>query len=1171
MRVLVIFFALSLGVGVYAQDTAPEEGPAPEGSWDISGESLEGSRSGETKLVSPRAEQEGTIITARDGLWRQRENLLILVGDVLIQDSIRTMTSDEASFDLDTKLGIMTGRVRGQGPEGELAAHEVWFWRDENRIELRDSARVEDETRILEATRLDYDTAARTAVATGSVVIVDKDDSTRVIGERCDLDHANDRAVVTGSPSLYQPEREGMQSLTLTADTLEMRQTESVGEARGNVHLTRGNVNARAGNAVFDFENNLLRLTVEPVASDPDGEVTGDSMAVVMRGGRAERLEVLGTAQLRYRPIANPGEINFVTGDTLIAWVDSLGVREIQVMSNARSLYLPSPLDREDQVGSNTSRGREIRVHFADGEAKQVHLRGEASGEYLVPRTKPDTTGAQLSDSAYTARAIDHFLANPDSPLPDSLEASGPFELDERVIYQGEEIVFWVPDRRIEIREAGRVLYQNMELESDEINYEASEDRVVALGEPTLRDQSSELVGERMVYRLDRKQGFVYQGKTAFDAGFYLGDEIKRVDKKILLVKGGDYTTCDADTSHFHFHSRKMKIKVGDRVIARPIILYLKNIPLMALPYWVFPIRRGRHSGVLMPDIEFGFDRDRGRFLRNIGYYWAPNDYADATLWGDYYEKNPRWVVNGQIRYKVRYLLGGDIFTSYSGQESSTGRSKRWDLRGSHEQTLGDKFTLKVRADFVSDKDYRDDREFGGTVDERLNRILKSSIDVRKSWSKTYLSVTASRQENLDEGSSTVQVTQSLPNIDFSVSSFPIGALPDETGRGGRLAPLSTVYARFSSSFRSTFSKPWGEKTQDNQAARVTTGLSDRRTIGRFLTISPSISSTGAWFRRDTRGRSHQAGAVWNAGASATSTIYGTFPINLGPVIGLRHVIDPSVSYRYAPEFESLQYEEYNEELDTWQTKNKFPSVGGISLSGSEVSSMSINLTQKFHLKLRGEDPKKPRKIDNLILWTTGTGYNFLKQGKGEKPFSSISNNLRVNMSRYLSNSWTVRHDPYRKVMTSLSVNSSVRLSGSGRGSGAAADSVGGKSGIEEYGGFGQADASTGRPGEKGIATGGPWSLSLTHSYGRGENRSSESSTMNLSASFSPTANWRVNYSIYYDLRNRDIRSQSFTLRRDLHCWEMKLDRRISGGNSQYYFRINVKSLPDVQYERQKR
>jgi hypothetical protein len=152
--------------------------------------------------------------------------------------------------------------------------------------------------------------------------------------------------------------------------------------------------------------------------------------------------------------------------------------------------------------------------------------------------------------------------------------------------------------------------------------------------------------------------------------------------------------------------------------------------------------------------------------------------------------------------------------------------------------------------------------------------------------------------------------------------------------------------------------------------------------------------------------------------------------------------------------------------------------------------------------------------------------------------------------------------------MTSLSVQTNLRLSGTGGG--AAADSLG-AGGLEEYGGFGQADVATGRPGEKQRPTGGPWSFTLSHSYGRGQDRSSASSTLNLGSSVSPTAGWRLNYSIYYDLKEHEIRSQSFTLHRDLHCWEMKLDRRISGGNSQYYFRIHVKSLTDVKYERQRR
>ncbi len=1076
------------------------------------------------------------------------------------------MGADRASLDRNRNLGILTGHVEGDGPEGTLTARELWFWRDEGRIELRDSARVEERKRVLEARRIDYDTRAQVAVAIGDVLILDTEDSTRITGRRCVLDRINDTALVTGSPLLEQPGEESLPDVFLSADTLELRQSDGKGLARGNVHLSRGNLQAESERAVFDFDRDLLHLEGNPVALDPDGEVRGDSMAVVMRGGRAERLEVLGHTTLRYRPRENPGEHNFVLGDTLIARIDSLGVRAIQVAGNARSLYIPSAVDRNKEVGSNLARGNQMFVTFGGGEVQRVEILGQANGEYVRPRIKPDSSAVRLSDSLYVERALDRFLADSNHPLPDSLERSGPFDPNERVVYEGNTVLFLVPKRRIEIRESGRVLYQNLILESEEITYEASRDRVVALGTPTLKDPTSELVGERMVYRLDSQHGFVYQGKTEFEGGYYVGEEIKRVDKKILLVRGGDYTTCDADTAHFHFHSDRMKIRLADKVVARPIVLYLKNIPLMALPYWVFPVRKGRHSGILMPDVEFGFDRKRGRFVRNIGYYYAPNDYSDAMLWGDYYEKNPRWIVNSQFRYKARYRLSGTLFTSYSGQEISGTRSRSWDVRGSHEQTLGERFTLKVRADFVSDKDYRDDREFGGSVDERLNRILKSNVDLRKSWSRTSLSVTANRTENLDQESSSFQVQQNVPSIDFSINSFPLGQTPDEMGHGGRLRALSTVYARIASSFRSTFEKDWDEPMLDNQAARIRTALSDNRSIGPYVKISPSLSATGAWFRwvrksdRPTKG--HQAGAVWDAGVSAQSTVYGTFPIGLGPLIGMRHVVEPSVSYRYAPEFESLRYANGD---------SRFTSVGGISLSGREVSSMSMKLTQRFHLKMHGEDPKKPRKIDNLILWTTSTSYDFKKQGNNDndaKPLSSIVNSLRLNVSRHVDNSWTVTHDPYRKVATSLSVQ--TRLNFSGKGSGAGADSSG-SSPLEDYGGFGQADAGTGRPGEKEAVMTGPWSLAISHSYSRGKSRSSESSTLNLSAALAPTSKWRVNYSIYYDLRDRDVRSQSFSVYRDLHCWQMKLDRRISGRTSQYYFRISVKDLPDVQYERQNR
>ncbi|MDM7915669.1 MAG: putative LPS assembly protein LptD [Candidatus Eisenbacteria bacterium] len=1147
-------------------DAAPAPSPSDGGEpWTITGESLEGTPAGETRIVQPRAVQGSTVVTADQGIWWRAEDRLLLTGNVVLRDSTRTLQSAQATYERASGRAILTGGVTGNGPEGRLAASELTYQRGRGIVDLRRDVRLQDDRSIVDANEVVYRSGPREAIATGDVRILDLRDSVRITGQRAEMDRVADRAVITGSPVLRSPGKGNEAPVVVHADTLVLLSGGRRGRAYGDVRIDREEVEARAGSADLDFDRDVLLLRDHPMTIEEDGEVRGDSMAIVLHEGRAERLEVLGHAHVDYRPEQKPGEVNVILGDTLIARLDSTGVREIEVRGEARSLYLPSPEDRrEGDVGSNLAHGRRIRISLEGGEAKQVDLEGAASGAYVLPREKPDTTVARMADSLYVARAVAQFLAAPDQPLPDSLERAGPFDPAERVAYSGDKVVFFVGEKKIRIEGSATVLYQNLELQAKDVDYEASRDRVVATGEPKLQDQQSALVGERMIYRLDERQGFVYSGETQFEGGVYQGEEIKRVDDKILLVRGGDYTTCLADTHHYHFHSSRMKIRLGDRVIARPIVLYLHDIPLLALPYWVFPIKRGRHSGVLMPDVEFGFDRTRGRFLRNLGYYWAPNDYADAMVWADYYEGVPRTVISSQLRYNVRYSLRGDLFGSFARETQFGSRRTRWDLRGGHEQQLGERASLRARADFVSDQNFRDDRAFGGSVDEVLNRILKSNVDVRKAWSSASLSLTADRTEYLDRNASDIQVQQNLPSLDFSMNSFPVGVKPDDRGRGGRLPALSTVYATFSSRFRSTFTKEWGEPTRDDQAAQVSSGLSDNRTLGPYLKVQPSVNGTAAWFRRDALGKQHAVGAVWNAGISARTALYGTFAVPVGPLTGLRHVIEPSASWRYSPDLPSLTYAD-----SAGVERSRFPSVGGISLSGARASAVSLSLTQRVHAKFRGADPKTPIKIDNLILWTTTTSYDFERRDEN-RAWGPITNNLRLSPSRWIDNSWTVSHDPYSRRLRNLSVQTSLRFQGGGGGGGGSAAAPG-DSLTGAYSGFGQAVSGRNRPGERRASAIGNWSVSIGHSFSRSAPRRSIANAMNVTASIVPTTSWRVTYSIYFDLQDREIRSEGLSLYRDLHCWEASFDRQVRGSDTSYYFRISIKSLPDVKYEREQR
>ncbi|NMD13501.1 MAG: LPS-assembly protein LptD, partial [Candidatus Cloacimonetes bacterium] len=72
------------------------------------------------------------------------------------------------------------------------------------------------------------------------------------------------------------------------------------------------------------------------------------------------------------------------------------------------------------------------------------------------------------------------------------------------------------------------------------------------------------------------------------------------------------------------------------------------------------------------------------------------------------------------------------------------------------------------------------------------------------------------------------------------------------------------------------------------------------------------------------------------------------------------------------------------------------------------------------------------------------------------------------------------------------------------------------------------------------------------------------SSNLRLNASLKVTDNWYVTYGNYYNLKEKDLISQSVNLSRDLHCW--KLEVSYSTRNEYWEYRIALfnTSLPDA-------
>ena len=719
-----------------------------------------------------------------------------------------------------------------------------------------------------------------------------------------------------------------------------------------------------------------------------------------------------------------------------------------------------------------------------------------------------------------------------------------------------------------------------MRLEADRIRFDIDRSLVTAQGSPVLHDGEQQVDGERMIYSVDQAKGTIFNGVTRYDAGICYGEKIHRVSDKILLLEGGKYTSCDDPNPHYYFKVPRMKIFLDDKTVVRPIVFHIADIPLLALPYYLFPLKGGRSSGFILPTIEFGFSESKGRFIRNGGYFWAINDYADVTFRGDFFQDS-HWIGYLDSRYRVRYLLNGSIRSSF---KTSVDGRKRWSVQANHTQELGENLDLTMRGNFVSDKTYRVEES---TSLEELDRTLKSDLVLKKRWKDKALSVQVTRTQRLDQE----RIDETLPSLSFTLNRRELFA-PSDSDRGGSRERkwYNDLYYQYSTKILNSREEDAGER-EDHAGwdHKVSTNFS--RKIRGWLGYSNRVQWRETWYDRDRLGQKLVRRGMGSASASVNTNVYGTFFPRVGPLVGVRHIITPAVSFSIRKKNSEHFYKD-----EDGNEKDRFFSFGGFGGSQRSSRTVSFRLDNKLQTKyLSGEEEKRN---DQLFLLSNSISYDLEKnRDEGEEPWSQFQSSLRFEPVRPFSSELTLSHNVYTRRFTTLSVRSSVRMSGkigAPVGKGAGAEMGGGAKGegageeaeaedyaseedrverspfeetrTEPYRGEGRYD----RPQLKDSSVI-PWTAQVSHRFSRGTDRGTFTQWLNGRAGISLSAGWEVDYENRYDMEEREIVSQGFRIRRDLHCWDASFRGRYSGNEWEYYFNIRIKAHPEIYYEKGER
>jgi LPS-assembly protein len=791
--------------------------------------------------------------------------------------------------------------------------------------------------------------------------------------------------------------------------------------------------------------------------------------------------------------------------------------------------------------------------------------------------------------------------------------------LTSPVVYHADDsMVIDVPNEKMYLYgKVSSVKYEDNDLSAPQIQFDQKTSMVSAfikkdsagkvLSYPYFSQKDFQSVSDTIRFNMKTGRGLTKGTYTKQGEMFVYGEKIKKADTSVFYALNGRFTTCNLDTPHFAFIAKKVKFVNKKWAYTGPVHPEFEGVPLpISLPFGIFPLTQGRHSGLLAP--SFAADAQRGLALENLGYYKIISPNWDVTTRGTLYSYGS-WNLNVNPRYYRRYHYQGNIAVAVQNfhpldQPKTQTINLQWSHSADTKSRPGVNFSANVNAGST-----KYNSQVPTNANLNFQNQLNSSITYSKVWKNRPYNISVSANHNQNSVSGLTNLN--LPDIAFNVNTLYPFRRKEPIGDYKWYENLGIAYngnARSLTSFYDTASNLGGQILDNLQygaqhSIPITLALPP---LG-VIQLAPSVSYQEKWYQRKIEKQYNsvknkidtvsQTDGLYTArqmsfGLSASTRIFGMFGFSeKSKIKAIRHEIRPSLSINYSPNFNANNY--YNSRYDALGNVQPLSYFDGSiygAYSNQRFGGLSFNIDNNISAKVRDRkdtSAKADKKISLLDGLSISGAYNFLADSF---QFSTIGLQARTNLFEKVNISGQATFDPYQtnaqgrridKLVWSnkpLSLGNLVSggvqlqtsfkggdkskktgtdkkdlpLNNSGNGSGMP---------LDEY----QQEAAyiQNNPSEFVDFTI-PWNVDLSYSLlfnrqfdftqSKFTTTFSQGVTFNTSANL--TAKWKIGMNGSFDVTTKKLGVLSAYLSRDLHCWQMAINLSPIGRSR--YFSINI-------------
>ncbi|MCX5678005.1 MAG: hypothetical protein NTY76_02735 [Candidatus Omnitrophica bacterium] len=457
----------------------------------------------------------------------------------------------------------------------------------------------------------------------------------------------------------------------------------------------------------------------------------------------------------------------------------------------------------------------------------------------------------------------------------------------EPIVVNGDHVEYLQNEKKVVGNGNISITYKDIVLTCDKVAVNLETHDAEAEGNVNITQKGAYFIGDKIDYNFEKRSAVIDYGYVNARPFYGRAENLtKEAGKDEFGLNNGSITTCDLDRPHYRIKAERIKIYLGDKVVANNVVFLIGDTPVFCLPYYVQPL--DEHTRKSHITVIPGRSKDWGYYALTAYRYYLDDKFRGDVLL-DYRSK---LGLAAGVNHYMDTDVGKGAFKAYYTQENNnlafekTGEvdtryryqyRHRWDIKDADTTAIME-FHYLSDPNVIRDYFYTEYEELGATPDSYLSLITTkqdytTEFLIRKRFNNFYT------------------VVERLPEYNINVLNYKIGNTSFYYSGNASGVYLNETFAKSTTTPKDINAVRFDTYNQIAYAARFFKSVS----------ISPFAGIRETYYSRNAWGDTNEVRTLFREGVDASTKFYKLYDVNTNymglDINKLRHVITPSASY----------------------------------------------------------------------------------------------------------------------------------------------------------------------------------------------------------------------------------------------------------------------------------